>query len=245
MRVRVHDDLVLRNDGRHTCIALNDALVRRRLCALVVGAVALARCVNSARVPLRCLEAWLGSFTPSIANSSRPISPRPSHTASTPANTCAMSSRSVPTTWAIVVKCGADMPHNAMNVTCSWQTRSIARLRTMPCQYANSTTVSNMARNTPVRPWCHSRIAHRSTPDPPRGRVRDAARARTYRAGAGVRGPRSGTAGWYRVICSGPWRTLASETERRHIHCTQHPSSRSDFRFHLGSGRDLSYNLGR
>ena len=31
-----------------------------------------------------------------------------------------MSSRSVLTKWAIVVKCGAVMPHNAMNVTCSW-----------------------------------------------------------------------------------------------------------------------------
>lgn len=34
----------------------------------------------------------------------------------------------------MVVKCGAVMPHSAMNVTCSWHTRSIARRRTMPCE---------------------------------------------------------------------------------------------------------------
>ena len=93
-----------------------------------------ARCVNSVRVPLRCLDALLGNLTPSIANISRPIRPWPSHTVSTAAKTLAMSSRSVLTKWAIVVKCGAVMPHSAMNVTCSWQTRSIARLRTMPCE---------------------------------------------------------------------------------------------------------------
>ncbi len=54
--------------------------------------------------------------TARIANISRPISPCPSHTASTVANTCAMSSRSVFTKWPIVVKCGAVMPHSAMTV---------------------------------------------------------------------------------------------------------------------------------
>ena len=79
-----------------------------------------ARCVNSARVPLRCLDALHGNLTPSIANMSRPIRPWPSHTVSSAAKTLAMSSRSVLTKWAIVVKCGAVMPHSAMNVTCSW-----------------------------------------------------------------------------------------------------------------------------
>ena len=79
-----------------------------------------ARCVNSAGVPLRCFDALLGSFTPSIANISRPMRRCPSHATSTAANTWAMSSRSVLTKWAMVVKCGAVMPHRAMNVTCSW-----------------------------------------------------------------------------------------------------------------------------
>ncbi len=39
---------------------------------------------------------------------------------STAANAWAMSSRSVLTTCAMVVTCGAVIPHNAMSVTCAW-----------------------------------------------------------------------------------------------------------------------------
>ena len=67
--------------------------VSRCRSSIVLAAVSSfsARCVNSARVPLRCVDAMLGNFTPSIANISRPISPCPSHTASTAAKTLAVS----------------------------------------------------------------------------------------------------------------------------------------------------------
>ena len=51
----------------------------------------VACCSKSARVPLRCFAALLGSFTPSIANISRLIRPCVSQTARTAANTWAMS----------------------------------------------------------------------------------------------------------------------------------------------------------
>ncbi len=55
------------------------------------------------RVPLRRFDALLGSFMPSIANSSRPMSPPHPQIATTAANTRAMSSPSVLTECAIVV----------------------------------------------------------------------------------------------------------------------------------------------
>ena len=80
-----------------------------------------------------------------MANISRPIKPWLSQTARTAANTRAMSSLSVLTNGAIVVKWGALSPQSAMKVTCSWQARSMPRLLTMPCEYANSTTFNNIA----------------------------------------------------------------------------------------------------
>jgi hypothetical protein len=53
----------------------------------------VALSVNSARVPERCLDAFEGSLTPSIANISRPIKPSLSNTTSTCANTDAIASR--------------------------------------------------------------------------------------------------------------------------------------------------------
>jgi hypothetical protein len=87
---------------------------------------------TSARVPLRRLDALPGSFTPSMANISRPISPCRSQTASTAAKMGAMSAPSVLTHWAIVVTWGRVSPQSAMNVTCSAQARAIARLLTIP-----------------------------------------------------------------------------------------------------------------
>jgi hypothetical protein len=89
---------------------------------------------KSARVPLLALEALLGSFTPSMANISRPISPCRSQIARIAANTRAMSSPRLLTKSAIVVKCGPESPHKAMKVTCSRQARSMPRLLTMPCE---------------------------------------------------------------------------------------------------------------
>ena len=198
MGLGLDDDLVLAIHRRHAGVALDDALARRHLRALVIGAVALAhrarrparssgclasqsrswaasrlqpreaplrlggevgldrqrvvssrcRCSivvaaassfaawrsNSARVPLRCFEALLGSFTPSIANISRPIRPCASQIASTAVKICAMSGPSVLTKCAKVVKCG---------VRCAAQRHERhvlaagaldARLLTMPCE---------------------------------------------------------------------------------------------------------------
>ena len=73
----------------------------------VAAASSFVACrAKSARVPLRCFDALLGSFTPSIANISRPIKPSASQIATTAAKTRAMSSPSVLTNCAIVVKCG-------------------------------------------------------------------------------------------------------------------------------------------
>ncbi len=99
---------------------------------------------KSARVPLRCVEALLGSFTPSIANISRPMSPCRSHTASTAAKIGATWSPSVLTECAIVVKCGRESPLRAMHVTCSSQARAMARLLPRPRESANRTTRSSI-----------------------------------------------------------------------------------------------------
>ena len=85
-------------------------------------------------MPLRRLEALLGSLTPSMANISRPISPSRSQIATTAANTRAIASPAVLTKSAIVVKWGGWSPQRAMKVTCSWQARSIPRLLTIPCE---------------------------------------------------------------------------------------------------------------
>jgi len=74
---------------------------------------------KSARVPLRCFNALLGSLTPSMANMSRPRNPWASQIATTAANTRAMSSPSVLSRCAIVVKWGAVSPQRAMKVTWS------------------------------------------------------------------------------------------------------------------------------
>jgi hypothetical protein len=103
----------------------------------------LARTGPGAR-SLRCLDALLGSFTPSMANISRPISPWRSQTASTAAKMGAICSPRVLTNCAMVVKCGRESPLRAMKVTCSSHARAMARLRTMPREYANSTTRSSM-----------------------------------------------------------------------------------------------------
>ncbi len=52
--------------------------------------------------------------------------------ASTAANPRAMSSPTVLTKLAMVVKCGLVSPHKAMNATCSRHARSMARLLTIP-----------------------------------------------------------------------------------------------------------------
>ena len=95
-------------------------------------------------MPLRRLLAGLGSFTPSVANIPRPISPCRPQTASTAANTGAMSGPGVLTKWAMVVQWGAVSPHNATKGTCPRQRRSVPRLLTTPCAYAHSTTVSSL-----------------------------------------------------------------------------------------------------
>ena len=84
-------------------------------------------------MPLRCFDALLGSFTPSMANIVRLINPCRSHTANTAAQTAAIAVSVVLMKWAIVVKCGRVSPHSAMNVTCSSHARAIARLLTIPC----------------------------------------------------------------------------------------------------------------
>lgn len=100
----------------------------------VVAASHVVACrAKSARVPLRCCDALLGRFTPSMANISRPIKPWASQRATTAANTRAISSPNVLTKCAIVVQCGLVSPQRAMKVTCSRQTRSMLRLLTMPC----------------------------------------------------------------------------------------------------------------
>ena len=100
---------------------------RRSLRAAASSLVAC--CSKLALVPLRRFEALPGSFTPSMANISRLMSPCASQIATTAANTRAMTSPSVLTKWAIVVKYGAVSPHNAMNVTCSRQSCSIPLCR--------------------------------------------------------------------------------------------------------------------
>ena len=119
----------------------------------VVAASSLAACRSkSARVPLRCFDALLGSFTPSIANISRPINPSAAQLATTAAKTRAMSSPSVLTNCAIVVQCGRVSPESAMNVTCSRQARSMPRRLTIPWEQAKSTTFSSIAGGYAVTP---------------------------------------------------------------------------------------------
>ena len=75
------------------------ASASRWRCSIVCAAASsfVACRSKSARVPLRCFDALLGSFTPSMANISRPIRPWASQIGSTAANT-----------WAIVVAQLAD-----------------------------------------------------------------------------------------------------------------------------------------
>lgn len=91
-----------------------------------------ASCRSSACVPLLRLSALLGSFTPSIANICRPISPSRSQASRTWVKIGDTSSPSSLTNAAIVVKRGALSPEIAMNSTFSRHRRSIARLETTP-----------------------------------------------------------------------------------------------------------------
>jgi hypothetical protein len=91
------------------------------------------------------LDALLGSFPPSMANISRPISPCWLQIATPAAKTRAISGPLVPTKCARVVKCRAVSPQSAMKVTCSRQSRSIPRLLTTPYAEAQSTTFRSNA----------------------------------------------------------------------------------------------------
>ena len=71
------------------------------------------------------LSALLGSFTPSMANICRPISPCRSQISSTCVKIAETSSTSSRTNFAIVVNCGELSPEIAMNSTFSRHSRSI------------------------------------------------------------------------------------------------------------------------
>ena len=68
-------------------------------------------------VPLLAFDALDGSFTPSMARSSRPISPWRSHTSSTWVKSAWASIPRLLMKCATVVKCGALSPETAMNST--------------------------------------------------------------------------------------------------------------------------------
>ena len=87
----------------------------------------------------------LGSFTPSIANISWPISPASSHTSSTLRKIRVISADQEETKSAIVVKCGVVSADNAMHTTFSRHSASILRLWVMPFEYANKMIFSRIA----------------------------------------------------------------------------------------------------
>ena len=87
---------------------------------------------KSARVPLHSFDAFDGSFTPSIANISRPISPASSQISSTSRYTDTISASRLAMNPAIVVKCGVVSADSAMNTTFSRHSRAISRLWVTP-----------------------------------------------------------------------------------------------------------------
>lgn len=99
---------------------------------MAASSILPARWASSARLPLWRLLALPGSFTPSMANISRPIRPWASQIKSTCWNTAAMGSARRETKRATVVKCGASCPHRAMKVTWRSQAEAMARLETRP-----------------------------------------------------------------------------------------------------------------
>lgn len=100
---------------------------------------------KSVRVPLFALDALDGSFTPSMAKSSRPISPWRSHTSSTWQKRAWASSPRLQMKCATEVKCGALSPETAMNSTLVRQALAMERELISPREYPSSTILSSTA----------------------------------------------------------------------------------------------------
>ena len=190
--------------------ALSSARCRASMVAAAASSL-VARAASSARVPPRCFDALRGSFTPSMANIARPISPCRSHTASTAANTVAIAVSVVLMKCAIVVKGGRVSPQRAMKghlflarASDGAAAHDAARVRTEHDREPHRGRVGGCARGIVSEPGIKPRqvelVRHQMVN-----------RARTCRGRVAPPGRRLRNGDWYRGAGSAPWGGASSQ----------------------------------